>query len=61
MRRWGIPEYWLIDPQAQTVTVLQLRDRAYVEVGIFRQSDSLISPSLPDVKLTVNQILEAGD
>ena len=29
----GIPEYWLIDPQAQTVTVLQLRDRAYVEVG----------------------------
>ena len=28
----GIPSYWLVDPEAETVTALELRDGAYVEV-----------------------------
>ncbi len=29
----GVPSYWLIDPVAQTLTVLELQDLAYVETA----------------------------
>ena len=32
----GIPEYWIVDPRNETVTVLALRGAAYVEHGVFR-------------------------
>lgn len=32
----GIAEYWVIDPIEEVVTVLQLQDGQYVEVGVFR-------------------------
>jgi Uma2 family endonuclease len=35
----GIPEYWIIDPKRQQITVLVLksRQREYTEFGVFRQ------------------------
>lgn len=30
----GIPAYWLVDPEAQTLTVLELRGDAYESVGV---------------------------
>jgi hypothetical protein len=32
----GIPEYWIVDPQTETITVLRLEDARYVEHGVFR-------------------------
>lgn len=29
----GVPEYWLIEPAIQTVTVLTLADQVYQELG----------------------------
>jgi Uma2 family endonuclease len=29
----GVPSYWLVDPAAPSITALELRDGAYVEVG----------------------------
>lgn len=55
-----IPEYWLIDSQNQTVTVLALSTGEYSEVGIFGGSDRVISPTFPDLQLTAEQILSAG-
>lgn len=31
--RHGVASYWLVDPDAPSVTVLELRDRRYVELG----------------------------
>lgn len=56
----GIPEYWLIDPEAQTITVLELRGSQYEEVGGFRDRDSIPSPTFPELALTAQQILTAG-
>lgn len=56
----GIPEYWLIDPEQQTVTVLELRAGKYAEVGKFCGSDRAISPTFRALELTVEQIFAAG-
>jgi Uma2 family endonuclease len=56
----GIPEYWLIDPQNQTVTVLVLETGDYVERGIFRGNDPIISPTFPTLQLTPGEIFAAA-
>jgi len=57
----GIPEFWLIDPEKQIVTVLFLNDRSYSEVGVFSGDSRIESPTFPDLKLTAHQILTAGE
>ena len=53
----GIAEYWVIDPIEQVVTVLRLEDGQYVEVGVFRDGEAIVSPMFPQLSLTVQQIL----
>jgi Uma2 family endonuclease len=61
----GIPEYWLIDPQTLTVTVLLLQNGIYAEVGVFRGDEAVLgsaiaSPTFQTLTLTANQVLQAG-
>ncbi|MEG4851462.1 Uma2 family endonuclease [Microcoleus sp. B5-D4] len=53
----GIAEYWAIDPIEELVTVLRLEDGQYVEVGVFRDGEAIVSPMFPQLSLTVQQIL----
>ena len=39
----GVPEYWLLDSEAQTVMVLTLDGEAYREVGLFRGNETIAS------------------
>jgi Uma2 family endonuclease len=62
----GIPEYWLVDPQQQRVTLLELQNlelqnTVYVEVGRFQGADRITSLQFPDLALTAEQILQAGE
>lgn len=57
--RRGIPEYWLIDPEKQLITVLKLEESRYSLVGEFRGIDRIRSATFPAVSLTVEQILQA--
>jgi len=54
----SIPEYWIIDPNAQTVLVLELSENSYQEVGSFSGDSHLISPQFPTLELTPAQIFE---
>jgi Uma2 family endonuclease len=56
----GVPEYWLIDPQQQCVTVLTLQAAAYVEAN-FRTCEQVDSAQFPGLNLTAEQILQAGE
>jgi Uma2 family endonuclease len=52
----GVPEYWLVDPVAQTVVVLTLAEAEYQEVGVFGIQAAIISVEFPDLALTVEQL-----
>lgn len=51
--RHGVNEYWLVDSDARNVTVLTLRDGAYLTAGIYGESDTLTSPTLPGFTLNL--------
>jgi Uma2 family endonuclease len=52
----AVPEYWLIDPIAGTVLVLQLQGDDYETIGLFSGNEAIASPLLQDGRLTVDRI-----
>jgi Uma2 family endonuclease len=55
-----IDEYWIVDPEAQAVTVFSLRSGQYFEAGRFRGSDRITSPLFPNLAITAAEILQTG-
>ena len=56
----GVLEYWLIDPDLQSITVLELQAGTYAEVGSFRGGEQIISRAFPALSLTAEQVPIAG-
>ena len=56
-----IPEYWIVDPEAQFVIVLSLEAATYREIGRFQGAQRILSRVLPDLELTAAEILQAED
>ncbi len=54
---FGIPEYWIIDPVEQKVTLLLLVEGLYEET-VYQGDARIQSPTFPELVLTVNQILQ---
>jgi len=54
----GIPEYWIVDPQAQLVTVLVLVNGKY-QATEFSGNQRIVSRTFPELELTAKQVLEA--
>ena len=52
----GIPEYWIVDPERQQLTVLSLSENGYEE-AIFVGDEGVASSSFPDWKLTAAEML----
>jgi Uma2 family endonuclease len=55
-----IPEYWIVDPLELKVTVLVFNEGLYDET-VFSGDQPLMSPTFPDLTLTVDHILAAGE
>ncbi|MBF2015071.1 MAG: Uma2 family endonuclease [Rivularia sp. T60_A2020_040] len=67
----GISEYWIVDyaalggrnfignPKQPTISVCNLVDEEY-RITKFQNNDQIVSQTFPDLKLTTNQILQAG-
>lgn len=54
-----VPEYWIVNPQTETVTVLRLRGDAYEEAGVYRRGESAASVLLTDFSVDVSAIFDA--
>ncbi|NJO43244.1 MAG: Uma2 family endonuclease [Cyanobacteria bacterium RU_5_0] len=66
----GIPEFWIVDylglggrryigtPKQPTFSVYQLVDGEY-QVSVFRNTERIVSPTFPELNLTLDQVLNA--
>jgi len=55
----GIPEYWIVDPEEETITVLVLksRRRTYTEHGTFPKGTEATSKLLPGFSVDVTEAI----
>jgi Uma2 family endonuclease len=56
----GIPEYWIVDPQAGAIVILALRDEQYSEVARLQEMDAVRSPQLGNLNATVAEVFAAA-
>ncbi len=58
----AIPEYWIVDPETETITVLTLPAAAneYAEHGVFRIGETATSVLLPEFAVDVTACFAAG-
>lgn len=53
----GIVEYWIVDPQAKSITVLMLSSSQYDEHGVFLKGEIVTSSLLSGFAVAVDDIL----
>ncbi len=49
--RFGIGEYWLVDPDRGSIEVLRLEEKGYEIWGRFDRTATLQSPSFPEISI----------
>lgn len=54
----GIPEYWIVNPLQDTITVLVLDGAAYREHGVFHRGERTTSKLLTDFSVAVDDVLD---
>ncbi len=55
----GIPEYWIVNPEEQTITVLKLEVGAYVAHGVFGRGEAATSVLLRGFTVSVDAVCDA--
>ena len=55
----GIPEYWIVNPESCTVTVLVLSGEEYREHGVFEPGGRADSPTQSGFSVDVNEMFDA--
>jgi Uma2 family endonuclease len=56
-----IPEYWIVDPEEKTITVLTLSAKRYKVHGVYKPGDHAASKLLKGFKVAVSEVFAAGD
>ncbi|CAN5646868.1 hypothetical protein BH24ACI2_BH24ACI2_14570 [soil metagenome] len=54
--RFGVKEYWIVEPVVEVIEVSRLQENVLTSVGTFRKTDEIRSPLLPDLKFMVKDI-----
>ena len=57
----GIPEYWIVDPRDETITVLVLDGDIYVEHGVHARGEEAASPLLDGFSADVTAVFDAPE
>ena len=55
----AIPEYWIVDPQREAISVLRLEGNGYVEHGVFERGSQATSALLAGFAVDVSAVFDA--
>jgi Uma2 family endonuclease len=55
-----VPEYWIVNPLTETISVLRLRGQVYEDVGVYRRGESAKSGLSPEFSVSVNVVFDAA-
>jgi Uma2 family endonuclease len=53
-----VPEYWIVNPHTETITVLRLENGSYVEHGVFARGQRATSVVLPGFGVDVAEVFD---
>jgi Uma2 family endonuclease len=54
--KYGVKEYWIVDPEAKTIEVLTLGERGYERAGVYTEGEVLRSPLLAGLQIPLDEI-----
>ncbi|OGF53808.1 MAG: hypothetical protein A2Z21_01030 [Candidatus Fraserbacteria bacterium RBG_16_55_9] len=54
--RHGVKEYWLVDPEEETIEVLTLGKRGYRQAALYRENQTLESPLLAGLTISLGEV-----
>ena len=64
-RQWyaqaGIPEYWILDPVHDTLTILELAGGGYIERAVLNRNDTLTTPTIPALSIPLTELFDDPD
>ena len=55
-QRYGVPEYWIVDPVGETIEIYRLAESAYEPMGTFSGRDEMRSAVLPDLRFSPSSV-----
>ena len=53
---FGVKEYWLVDPEAATISVLLLGEKGYAEAATYTAGQTLTSPMLDGLFINLDDL-----
>ena len=56
----AIPEYWIVDPRTETITVLELAADEYAEQATYRRGELAVSLAIPGLGVKVYDVFDAA-
>lgn len=54
--KYGVKEYWIVEPVVEVIEISRLQGHILASVGVFRNTNEISSPLLPDLSVTVNDV-----
>ena len=58
LARFGVPEYWIVDPVQNRLEIYALRGTDYDLIGVHDEQDDVRSPTLPGLSFAARRIFE---